>query len=317
VAVQNTRMKGELSVYLINESDRIHSGLKQIFERKFIINISRNEIIKMKNSGYITDKDLDVAKFLFEFRFARLDQIQRLLKEDDADLVQKKLNKLMKQRIINRFMLSNFEVDKVENDALFFYCLDVGGIHLLSHYSGEERVIDWSTALNMMSAEIIAKYVSTTDVYLRFMDSCPTIIESFRVNPELRVGKKTLYPSFEITIKQGVERRIFIGEVVKEFDLPIQLRDRMFKFESIFKTNALKKYYYDATTEPVILIIADDDELGLEASKLITSCTEITNFRVSTEERMKKKLHTKGAFLKYEDGELKEITAQTFKELKP
>jgi hypothetical protein len=149
------------------------------------------------------------------------------------------------------------------------------------------------------------------------MDSCPSIVESFRVNPELRVGKKTLYPSFEVTIKQGVERKIFIGEVVKEFDMPIQLRDRMFKFESIFKTNALKKYYYDATTEPVILIIAEDDASGLEASQLITNCTEITNFRVSTEERMQKKLHAKGAFLKFEDEELKEISAQTFKELKP
>ena len=301
-------------MYIKNISEKIKPDMKQIFERKFIINISKNEIIKMKNSGYITDVDMEIVRFLFEFRFATLEQIKKFLNEDNTDLVKKKMKKLITQRVLNRFMLSPYELDKVEDDGLFFYCLDVGGIHLLLHYSTDERVFDWTTTLNMVSSEMVSKLVSVVDIYLNFKKNCPEIITSFRVNPELRVGKKVMYPSFELVIESKGEKKVFIGEVVKDLDVPVLLRDKVLKIENLLNTKAIKKYYYDVTSDPIILLIGENDEIALESSRLITSCTEITNFRVSTEERAStKKPHLKGAFLKYQDGKLEEIAAQTFK----
>ena len=301
-------------MYIKNISEKIKPDMKQIFERKFIINISKNEIIKMKNSGYITDVDMEIVRFLFEFRFATLEQIKKFLNEDNTDLVKKKMKKLTTQRVLNRFMLSPYELDKVEDDGLFFYCLDVGGIHLLLHYSTDERVFDWTTTLNMVSSEMVSKLVSVVDIYLNFKKNCPEIITSFRVNPELRVGKKVMYPSFELVIESKGEKKVFIGEVVKDLDVPVLLRDKVLKIENLLNTKAIKKYYYDVTSDPIILLIGENDEIALESSRLITSCTEITNFRVSTEERAStKKPHLKGAFLKYQDGKLEEIAAQTFK----
>ena len=301
-------------MYIKDISEKIKPDMKQIFERKFIINISKNEIIKMKNSGYITDVDMEIVRFLFEFRFATLEQIKKFLNEDNTDLVKKKMKKLTTQRVLNRFMLSPYELDKVEDDGLFFYCLDVGGIHLLLHYSTDERVFDWTTTLNMVSSEMVSKLVSVVDIYLNFKKHCPEMITSFRINPELRVGKKVMYPSFELVVENKGEKKVFIGEVVKDLDVPVSLRDKVLKIENLLNTKAINKYYYDVTSDPIILLIGENNEIALEASKLITSCTEITNFRVSTEERIStKKPHLKGAFLKYQDDKLEEIAAQTFK----
>ena len=60
----------------------IPADLKQTFENKFSINVGKNEIIKMKNNNVITDRDVAITKFLFQFRFATVDQIYRFLGEN-------------------------------------------------------------------------------------------------------------------------------------------------------------------------------------------------------------------------------------------
>lgn len=301
-------------MYVKSRIDKINPDMKQIFERKFVINVSKNEIIKMKNSGYVTEEDMKIVKFLFEFRFATFEQIKKLLNEENTETVKKKLKKLTTQRVLNKFMLSQYELEAIENDALFFYCLDVGGIHLLLHYASDERVFDWSTTVNMVSSEMVSRLISVVDIYLNFIEHCPDIVTSFRVNPELRVGKKVMYPSFELVIESKGDKKVFIGEVVKDLDIPILLRDKVLKIENLLSTKAIKKYYYDINSDPIVLLIGENDDIALEASRLITSCTEITNFRVSSENRIStKKPHTKGAFLKYQDDKLEEISAQTFK----
>lgn len=58
----------------------IPQGYKQVFQNKFTNSISKNEIIKMKDSGILTDRDLEIALFLLEMRFATLEQIYDYLR---------------------------------------------------------------------------------------------------------------------------------------------------------------------------------------------------------------------------------------------
>lgn len=293
----------------------IPSDLKQTFENNFTLNIGKNEIIKMKNNNVITDRDIKVAKFLFQFKFATSVQIYKLLGEDSSKVnLKNRLDKLVKYRVLNKFMLSNHEEDRIQPDALEIYCLDLGGRYLLAHYSNEDTT-DWYSTVNMKTSEIISKNLLTTEFFIRIMQTCPDKVSHFKVEPELRVGKKNVFPGFEMCMKINGQSKYFIGEVVRDYDLPMYLRERVAKLESLITTNAWKKYYYDSDSAPILLAITDSDLTSLEAGKLISETTEIKNFRLSTDERIQRELYETGAFLRYLDDKdiLQEIRAVTFK----
>lgn len=298
-----------------NEVKVIPSGLKQTFENKFTLNIGEKEIIKMKANNVITDRDVEIANFIFKFKFATADQIYKYIKEDKEKInLKNRLEKLVKYRILNKFMLSDYELDKVANDAYQIYCLDLGGKYLLSHYSNEDTT-DWYSIVNMKSSELISKNIFATEIYLRIKETCGEKLVNFKIDPEYRVAKKSIVPTFMFSMKMGTQSRYFIGECVRDYDFPVYFPEKAQKLECFLTTNAWKKYYYDAELEPVLFVFADSDEIALEASQVIDRTTEIKNFRLSTDERIQRVIYETGAFLKYEEEEnvLKEIKATTFK----
>lgn len=293
----------------------IPADLKQTFENKFNLNIGKNEIIKMKNNNVITDRDITIAKFLFQFKFATVDQIYRMLGENKTKVnIKNRLDKLVKYRVLNKFMLSNFEDDRVASDAFEIFCLDLGGRYLLSNYSNEDTT-DWYSTINMKASEIISRNIFITEFYLRLMETCPDKLSYFNIEPDFRVGKKNVVPSFEMCLNIGGQNKYYIGEVVREYDFPIYLREKAMKLESLVCTNAWKKYYYDSKNPPILFAFADSDLTALETAKLISETSEIKSFRLSTDERIKLPLYETGAFLRYlpEQEVLQEIKAVTFK----
>ncbi len=291
------------------------SDLRQVFENSFSLNVGQNEIIKMRNNGIITDRDLTISKFLFHFKFATAEQLNRLTRDDSKlSNFTSRLNKLVQYRILNKFMLSKGGNTKVAQEALHIYCLDQGGRHLLMNYSNED-VWDWCSTANMKASEIISKELLVSEIFLRLKETCPNKISYFKTYPEFRIGKKIVIPSFEMSMFIKGENKYFIGEVVRASDLPVLFRGRVNKLEGVLCSNAWKKYYYESQTPPVLFIFADTDETAFECSKLIRCTSEIENFRVSTDMRLKRPLYDTGAFLRFESDPapcLKEIKAVTF-----
>lgn len=293
----------------------IPADLKQTFQNKFTNNVAKNEVIKMKNEGVITDRDLEVAKFLFKFRFATLNQIHKFLGQDSSmNSLKSRLEKLVQYRVLNKFMLGEEEEGHLCPDAFTIYCLDLGGKYLLTHYSNEDTS-DWYVITNMKASEIISKDILATEFYLRLKETCPNKLIYFNLNPELRVARKNVVPSFEMCLKINDQNRYFIGEVVRQYDFPLNFRQKAEKIENLLITNAWKKYYYDSDLEPILFIFAENDMVAKESGKVISETTSIQNFRISTDERIQKVLFETGAFLKYmpELQVLKEIKAVTFK----
>lgn len=300
----------------------IKEGLKQVFEHHFTINIGQKEIIKMKNSEVITNRDLNISRFLFKFKFATAEQIHSYLtviksegEVSSAGNIKNRLNKLVQYRVLNKFMLtSDLTAEKMESEAMEIYCLDLGGRYLLANYSNEDTS-NWYSVVNMKASEIINKNLSITEFYLSVMKVIPDKLLFFNPDPEVRVGVKNINPSFDMCIDDNGNKSYFVGEVVREFDFPVYFREKAYKLESLFESNAWKKYYYDGMAAPVLFIIADSDITALEVSQLITETTEMRRFRSTTDKRMKDiLLYEAGAFLRYseEDNVLQEIKAVTF-----
>lgn len=299
----------------------IEPGLTQVFEYQSSLNVGQKEIIKMKNSKVITGRDLEITKLLFEFQFATLEQIHQYINlfEEESEksslsAIENRLNKLVSYRVLNRFMLTNdSSLDKIQPNALRIYCMDVGGRYLLANYTNLDT-IDWYTSRIQVCSEIVTKCLSATNFFLSLANTVGGAVENFRVLPEIRVKKSGLVPTFDFTMDINGIKSHFIGEVVRENDFPIQFRDKIHKIEEFLEGKNWKRYYYDAADAPVLLIVTESDALALKTAQLMTEVSEITRYRLSTDERVQKPLYELGAFLKYipESDALKQIKAKNF-----
>lgn len=317
-------------MYITNTPDLrpIPNGYKQTFQNRFTSSVAKNEVIKMKNDGVLTDRDLEITKFLFKFRFATLEQIYAYLKNismltqkpvsDDEEPVEtaitsikSRLDKLVKNRILNKFMLGRVEETNILPDALVIYCLDLGGKYLLTNYSNEDTS-DWFVTANYKASNLISKDVFTTQFYLRLMATCGDRIKYFEPNPLRKCDKSNIIPSFEFCIEYTGKPRYFICEVVREFDIPMYFTKKIEKLERLVETNAWKKYCYDSDTPPVIFLFAENDLSANDIGRMVANSTVIDRYRLSTDERINGELST--AFMQYikETGKLKISKANMF-----
>lgn len=306
--------------YLLKEGfesfSEIDDDMRQVFHHDFSKNVYKNEIIKMKQEGAITEEDLAVAKLLFSYRFATLEQIFEAISSDkNINAFYARLEKLLKYRIINKFMLTYAYEDKIQNDALMIYCLDIGGHYLLTHFSNDEDLLDWFYIRNLVTSEIVAKSLMTLEVYNSFKRTCPDKLTYFKPSPEMRIGNKTMVPAFELAITQSGQTLYFLGEVVRKQEVSTIFRDKAEKWYQLLKKNTWKKYFgHDSEIPPILLTMAADDVTGLMASRILHETAELDKFRIMTEERVKKPLYEKGAFMKYmpEMRQLKEVKIRNF-----
>lgn len=303
--------------YITNNFDGYSFGpdYKQIFQNKPVTTLMHEEIIRMRFNGLITDDDLKVIKFIFEFKFATPSIIADYLNtQETIENITARLDKLVRNRILNKFMLSLLPEDSIPADALCIYCVDLGGKTLLSQYSHCD-VANWNTTKNNWSSENIGHALVTANFYVRLLKTCPNKLEYFKSCPEYRINKMVVIPSFEFALKVNGERKYFIGEIVRDYDIPIGFRTKSEKLESILCTKAWMKYFHDANgVPPVLFIIGENDEIVLEAAKIISNVSGIGAFRLTTDERTKKLLNEGGAFLKYDEENkmLKPIKASAF-----
>ena len=88
---------------------------------------------------------------------------------------------------------------------------------------------------------------------------------------------------------------------MRSSDAPTIFRDKAMKWSHLLNTETWRKYYggSDASTPPILLLVATDDETALQAARILDETGEIKMFRLTTEERSKMPLYEQGAFLKY------------------
>ena len=313
-------------MYITEKETKIKAGLKQVFQNKFTNSISKNEVIKMKNDGILRDRDLLISKFLFNFRFATLEQIYEYLrlngylkqetpegiKETSINSIKSRLEKLVQNRIINKFILTDDENDRFKQDAMVIYCLDLGGKFLLSNYT-EEDTSDWYTPINMKGSDTISKDLTTVQIYLKIIDCAKGELIYFETYPIRKYDKLTIIPNFEFAIKVNGETKYFIGEVTREADFPINFSKKIAKIEKLVETNAWKKYYLDTEDSPVLFVVAEDVLTANDAGKITTMSTGIQKVRFTIDEKLKNE-DLSLSFMKYvpDQNKLKIVKSMLF-----
>lgn len=304
------------------------SNLSQAFTNKPTTLVDEKNIIKLRSEKHITDSDMEIVKFLFNYRFVTSKILVTYLKKFNKteEDIKKDLSRLTKHRIVNSFALidgSNFGSGvrpEIPYDALMFYCLDIGGRVLIGHFHNADTT-GWYTTENMRGPEKVGKDLVTNQFLVQLINNCNFFENDdnyFKLCPMFSLKKTRVVPNFEMRISVEGEFKYYVGDIVRRYEFPKDFRDHLTKLDSIMVTNAWRKYFYDIDKPPTIFFICEDDSHALEVAKMVVSASTLdpaTGFRLTTDKRIQRGLGERGAFLAYDDtsGALIERTMNSFK----
>lgn len=287
---------------------------KQIFKNKWNNNVSSQVVVNMKDNGLVNDDDITILKFLFKTHFATAEMLYRLLGSTTSfDAFEARLEKHVKNRLINKFCLSQYEGEEIPNDALLIYCLDIGGKLLLSHFSNLDTT-NWYTIENKKCPELITRDLVSGNFLIKLQQACPDKIKFFRTNANYRIGRTEVVFSLEFGLMIDGRLKYFVGEVIRDYDYPIGLRDKVVNFDQVLASKVVKKYFVGTDDQPIFIGIAEDDRNAVDAFKIFNE-SEILKVFVSTDERLTKDLSEKGTFLMADraSGKIGQVALDIFK----
>lgn len=287
---------------------------KQIFKNKWNNNIAAQIVVGMRTSGAITDEDMKMLKFLFQAHFATAEMLYRLIKpECKMEAFEARLEKHVKNRVLNKFALCQYEgAEQIPDDALCIYCLDVGGKILLSHFSNFNTT-NWYTIVNMKCPELITRDLVAGNFLIKLYEDCPEKIKFFKTETTYRIGRSEVIFSFELGLIHDNQLKYFVGEVVRDYDYPLGIKNKLITFENILNTNAVKKYFAGNTEQPIFIALCENDR-NLKESFGLFDEMDIDKIIASTDKRMERPLGDKGAFIiSNKKGALGEVELSVFK----
>lgn len=296
----------------------IPQGYKQTFQNRWSNNISKNQILTERYEDKITDRDIEMLKFIAQFRFVTGEQVFRMLmikdltdkEQTSENSIVIRLDKLVKKRLINRFMLDLNVQPEIHEDALSMYCLDYGGKLLLENYTNDEFLMGWKPAeFNICSADVIANDIAIVDIYLKILESVGEKLVAFHTRVAMCYDKQYVLFPFEFTIQHNGELKYFLGDTMTALEVMSKFRTKIDKFDKILSSNAWKKYYPEDSNQPMLLFFVEDMNSANEVARM-TAETGIDRFRVTTDDLFKKEMSI--AFMSYKEGELKQGKSAVF-----
>ncbi len=304
-------------MYLMNRTDICPADCEQLFfyAPTASLQISMPKVIEQIHAKRITKTDLDIIKFLFEFRMATEEQLS-LLYGDENHALHNSLNNLVKSRILNKFCLASGE-RLYNEEALTVYCIDKGGAELLRYTKNGEAYNLFRIEDIILPALSVLKHLTNVDFYIRLLESCPNKLRVYQPNPLVLLGKIQIIPHFGFAIEHNEELKYFVGDVIFASDVSSlaskseRFVEKAIQLEYLLCTNVYKKNF-GQEKPPTLLLIAEDDETMFRAAETI-STTDIPNrtpYRVTTVERLKQDLSKEEVFFAYDTNTEKLTSSQ-------
>jgi hypothetical protein len=312
------------TIKTVEELQNVPSTYKQTFQNKFTNSIDKSKVVNAKADGDITDRDVAIVKFLFSSRYATAAQIYTYLRltnnlGDNENVsensIKVRLDKLVSlYKVLNKFMLSSVEEDRIDSDALHIYCMDLGGLYLLHNFTNEPlvEIMSWRPRVaNLHTADTVAKDIFVTDMFLKLIDTFGGDLKNFEAFKKMSYEKTPVSASFDFCIERDGVRKYYICQIAKEEEMLSRFAKEADGLEKIVSTNAWKKYYPDSAQEPTILFFTTDDYTAQEIGVSISE-RQIKRYRITTFERIQGEFAT--AFMAYnpDDGQLQLCNISSF-----
>ena len=260
--------------------------------------VSMNQIMAKINSGVINDIHFKIIELINEFDFLTSRQIFQLLQIKgielkDQNAVNRKLEQLMKNKIITRYYFKN---ESGMSDYRV-YCLEKMGKYILT---SREISSTWQPSDVAKPIEIIKKKLSINQLLIAYMTKVKGF-KTYKNKPELlakSIGKK-FKAGLRITIEFEGKTLDFIYESIRrEENWQKKLEERLVYYRDFY--NNFVTGDSEFTLRPQLVLVCEDSKHMAEVFKeIIMNKLEIPNVNIyyttdllQNEETMQKTLST-------------------------
>lgn len=242
---------------LVKDIGDIGLGFRQEFKYAPLAfgSFSTNRLLDLVRTKVINSDDVAVCQYLYKFKCAPLEYILRDVKDIDEREVTRKMDSLVRNRILNAFVLTNAK-DKFDDvNGTVFYCLDYGAILLLRCLIDDENLENWKATDLIMTGGKVKKALMCIDTYTQLKE-----VEFYTTG--------VTYASYGAKIKTGAtfkqDDQIFLTEFVNKTDLmecgETKIIEKILSYEKLLETGDPQGWTYYFEKKPILLIISDCKE---------------------------------------------------------
>ena len=263
---------------------------RQVFHHAFAPNKTMAEygIIRQFAAQDQAKRQIGIAvvDFLRSFGFATVGQLQQMLALrgiDPTDL-DKVLREYLELRVVNFCIAAAMEMDKIPDDALRIYCLDYGATYILTHFASA-NMVGWLSTDSIRPVRLVVMYLATVRFYLAMAESKADDLHYFRPLPDINIGRRMVRFSADFQVRNGFTERTFILEVLRNSEFPVDWLRKVDQIEQFLNPKICLRYYPEA---PVFILLAENNDIALEASEILARRLPEAQFRVTTDREMEK-----------------------------
>lgn len=281
------------------------NGYKQRFryEPTDTASVSKKKLIELVQRGAITKKDIAIMKFFYKFSIATPELVERALGINKEEF-RERADKLVVNRILNKFTLSNDEMDtRVPKNAQEFYSCDMGTPMLLECFEPGDDFGNWRiTDHAVCDSSRIERYLMVIEFYLALKEACKARLLMFETKPRLSAGRVRVKPNAVFCVEYEGVKRFFVLEAVREDDLFTMDGNRftakLSALESLLSSDAWRAYY-TAEDKPVLLLMGDSDDCMKQIGAMAAQ-TKLDAVRLTTRTRVDNGFGATKVFAKYD-----------------
>lgn len=281
----------DMKCYVTAEEGRqfsINYDYKQVFHHKMKMGIAEYVVIKeFSSKDDLTRKmSLEIMVFLRDFCFATEEQLAELLqmKGFDPSKLPGLLRTYVNSRCLNYFTLAQYDMDEIPEDAFKVYCLDHGGVSILTHFSSTDCV-SWLSTDCVRGPELVVKYLNTNQFYLELLKARGEDLRFFKPLHTVTIGRRDMRFSAEFQIMQGYTPHTFILESVRSYDIPVAFTKKVSEQISVFMGQKYWEKYYNMP--PTYIFLAENEADAKEIAEIFYRRLGYDQFRIMLDDMVR------------------------------
>ena len=241
--------------------------------------VSMNQIMAKINSGVINDVHFQIIELINEFDFLTSRQLFQLLQIKgieikDQNAVNRKLDQLMKNKIITRYYFKN---ESGMSDYRV-YCLEKMGKYILT---SREIPSTWQPSDVAKPIEIIKKKLSINQLLIAYMTKVKAF-KTYKNKPELSakiIGKK-FKAGLRITVEFEGKNIDFIYESIRREDnWHKKLEERLVYYRDFYNNFASGDSGF-AVKPQLVLLCEDSKHMAETFKEIVMNKLEIPNINI-------------------------------------
>ena len=229
---------------------------------------SVNQVVFKIDMGYINEVHFQIMEIINEFEFITSRQIFQMLQYKGIDIksqdkVNKKLEDMIKSKIITRYYFSSNEGKGIYR----IYCLDKIGKYLLNSRGIKTT---WQPTDNTKPVYMIKKRLAGNQVIIAYMQKVAAY-ESFNVEAAMFAKRQNLKfncSGGRVTLVKNETKIDFVFEVVRRnLGWEEKFMEKIKLYEEFYENFQAKDCGFDK--RPQLIIVGEDDEHLIDIFKAI------------------------------------------------